>query len=150
MISENTEIYNVMIEKIANLTHEKFRKIYQEVNNGTRVKITKDEAWIKQYSTDQADLAKLNYFGLPSDWQKERWFGAKMALDVLLETVKSGKLLNEEFIERASDMVHQEWLDRNFNRAENEHKLSYKELSEEAKEKDRIFVRSAIEIFETK
>ena len=150
MVSENTEIYNAMVEEIANLSHEKFRKIYREVNNGTRIKITKDKAWIKQHGTGQADLAKLDYFELPSDWRKERWSGAKIALDTLLDRVRSGKSLDENFVEYTSDIIHKEWLDRNLHSAEDEHKLSYDQLSEEAKEKDRVFIRSAIEIHKTK
>jgi len=76
--------------------------------------------------------------------------GAKVALDTLLERVRSGKSLDENFIEYASDIIHKEWLDRNLHRAENEHKLSYDRLSEEAKEKDRVFIQSAIEIYKTK
>lgn len=36
MISEDTEIYKAIVERIANLSHEKFRKIYREVNNGDK------------------------------------------------------------------------------------------------------------------
>ena len=150
MISVDPEIYNAMVKRIANLSHEKFRKIYREVNNGTRIKTTKDDAWIKQHGTDQADLAKLNYFDLPNDWKKERWSGAKVAFDTLLERIKSGKSLDEKFIEYASGIIHKEWLDRNIHRTENEHKLPYDQLSEEAKQKDRIFIHSAIEIYKTK
>lgn len=139
-----------MVENIADLAHKKFRKLYREVNNGTRVKITKDKAWIKQHGTDQADLAKLNYFELPCDWQRERWFGAKVAFDALFEAVKNDRPLDGKFIESASEIIHQKWLEKNFDRAENEHKLSYAQLSEKMKEKDRIFARSAVEIYKKK
>jgi hypothetical protein len=139
--------YKNTIEEIANLTHEKFRKIYRDVNNGTRVKTTIDEVWIKKYGNNQADLAKLDYFELPNDWQKGRWFGAKVALDAVLDVVKNSKSLDKKFIEYVSNLVHEEWLNRNHNIAKNEHKLSYKQLSAELKEKDRIFVYSAIEIY---
>jgi hypothetical protein len=137
-----------MIVAIANRTHEKFLEIYNRVNNGTRVKTTTDEDWTRQHGTDQADLAKLTYFELPKDWQFERWSGAKMAFDTLLQWVQAGKPLDDAFIEYASDFIHNEWLERNQSRAQEEHKLSYNQLSEEAKEKDRLFARSAVEIFE--
>lgn len=140
--------YEEMIIAIANLTHEKFFDIYQKTNNGTRIKITVDKAWIKKHGTDQADLAKLKYSELPSDWQKERWFGSKTALDSLIKTIRADKPLDEKFVEYASDMIHKDWLERNFKKAEDEHKLSYENLSEEAKEKDRIFIRAAIEIYQ--
>lgn len=138
--------YEKMIEAVANLTHNKFIEIYRRVNNGTRIKTTKDKEWIEKHNTDQADLAKLTYFKLPSDWKNERRSGAKVALDVLLEAMSSNRLLDEKFIEHASNLIHKEWLKRNFDRAEDEHKLSYGQLSEEAKEKDRIFIRAAMEI----
>ncbi len=138
----------MLVKNVANLTHEKFIEIYQKINNGTRIKITIDQNWVKKHGTDQADLAKLNYFELPQDWQHERWLGAKTALDTLYQWVNSGNLLDEKFIEHASKIIHDEWLGSNLNRAEDEHKLSYKQLTEEAKEKDRIFARSAVEIYQ--
>lgn len=146
MISENSEIYKKMIEDIADLSHKKFRKIYREVNSGSRIKITADEVWIAQRGTNQADLAKLDSSELPSDWKKERWYGAKTALDAVLEGLKSNASFDEKFVEYAADLVHKDWLERNLDRAKDEHKLSYEYLSEEDKEKDRIFVYSAIEI----
>lgn len=136
-----------MIIDIANLSHENFRKMYRKVNKGTRIKATRDKIWIKQHGTNHADLAKLNYFELPNDWQNERCSGAKVALVTLLKWIKAGKPLDERFIEYASNIIHEDWLVRNFSRAKNEHRLSYKQLSENAKEKDRIFARAAAEIF---
>ena len=136
-----------MIIAVANLTHESFFDIYRKANNGSRVKTTIDKSWIEKHGTDQADLAKLKYSELPSDWQKERWFGAKIALDTLLETVKLWKPLDDEFIEYASDIIHEEWLPRNAERAKEYHKL-YAELSDFQKEKDRIFARAAINIYQ--
>ena len=142
--------YNKMIEAIASLSHERFRDIYRKVNKGTRIKKTKDQKWIKQHKTNQADLAKLNYFELPEDWRMERWLGAKEALDILLERVRIGKSLDGKFVEYASKIIHKEWLERNIDRAKDEHKVSYEELSNEAKEKDRIFIRVAIELYSSK
>jgi hypothetical protein len=140
--------YDEMIIAVATLTHEKFFDIYRKANNGTRVKTTIDKVWIKKHGSDQADLAKLKYSELPSDWQNERWSGAKVALDSLIKTVEIGKSLDEKFIEYASDLIHQDWLGRNLKRAEDRHKNSYENLSNGAKEKDRIFARAAIEIYQ--
>lgn len=139
--------YDEMIVAIANLTHESFFDIYQKANNGSKVKTTIDKTWIEKHGTNQADLAKLKYSELPSDWQKERWYGAKIALDTLLKTVKLGKPLNDEFIEYTSNIIHEKWLPRNMERAKDYHKLPYAKLSEFQKEKDRIFVRAAIDIY---
>lgn len=105
--------YDAMITSIANLSHKKFRDIYRKLNNGSRINITKDSLWIKKRGTNKADLAKLSYIELPNDWQFERWSGAKVALDVLLKTVKDGGSLDELFVEYASDIIHKEWLKRN-------------------------------------
>jgi len=147
MITKNSDEYEKMIASIAILVHEKFRELYLEKNNGTRIKITKDKEWIKKYDTNQADLAKLDYLDLPEDWKKSRWLGSKVALDALLGAVKAGKPLDEKFIERAASIVHEEWLNRNRDIAEDQHKHPYGQLSEDVKEKDRIFVRAAIEIY---
>lgn len=142
--------YDEMIIAIANLTHEKFFDIYQKKDNGSRIKTTTDEAWIEKNGTDQVDVAKLDYSDLPQDWQKSRWLGAKAALDALLETIKAGKPLDDKFIECASDIVHEEWLTRNSDKIteEGQYKLSYDQLSEDGKEKDRVFVRAAIEVYQ--
>jgi hypothetical protein len=148
MINDNFLRYDQMVEDIASLAHEKFRKIYLQDNNGKRIKTTKDKDWAKQHGTDQSDLANLSYDELPSDWQNERRQGAKVALDAASEAVKNNKPLDEEFIEHASDLIHEDWLSRNMARAEDKHRYSYGQLSEDAKEKDRIFARSAIEVLE--
>ena len=137
-----------MIIAVANLTHESFFDIYRKANNGSRVKTTIDKDWIEKHGTDQADLARLEYYELPTDWQKERWSGAKIALDTLLKIVKLGKPLDGEFVEYASDIIHEEWLPRNMDRAKDYHKLPYAELSDFQKEKDRIFARAAIDIYQ--
>lgn len=140
--------YNEMIIAIGNLSHEKFLEIYQAENNGTRIKTTKDEEWIEKHGTDQADVAKLDYFELPSEWQYERWAGAKAALDFLLKEINLGKPIDEKFIEDASVFIHDEWVRRNPDRAKKENLISYDSLSEILKEKDRIFARAAVEIYQ--
>ncbi|MFA5985724.1 MAG: hypothetical protein WC819_00060 [Parcubacteria group bacterium] len=140
--------YEKMIIKTSDLVHEKFKVIYAKKNNGTRVKITTDQEWIKCHKTNLADLAKLCYDELPEDWKKERWCGSKAALDEVLAATREGRAFDEEFIERAAFVVHEDWLIRNINRAEKEHRLSYQDLSEDVKEKDRIFVHAAIEILQ--
>jgi hypothetical protein len=140
-------VSNRIIVHVANLSHEYFRQLYREKNNGTRIKTTKDKKWIEKNGTDQADLAKLKYSDLPVDWQSERRSGAKVAIETLQEWIETGKPIDYKFIEFASNIVHEDWLSRNLKRAEEEHKLTYSKLSEDAKEKDRIFVRAAVKVF---
>jgi hypothetical protein len=138
---------DAIVNLVADLTHKKFQSIYKNKNGGSRVKTTKDQDWIDRHDSDQADLAKLSFIELPNDWKFERWSGAKVAWGTVQEAVKSNKPLDRAFIEYASDLVHKDWLTRNVKNAQVEHTLAYRSLSEEAKEKDRIFVTSALEIY---
>jgi hypothetical protein len=142
--------YEKMIIDVADLVHKYFLEIYKKENNGTRIKITKDKAWIGKHNTNKADLAKLSYFDLPDDWQHDRRSGSKVALDAVIKWAKSGKPADKKFIENVSEKIHKDWLKRNSDRAEEEHKLPYEKLSEKAKEKDRIFIRAAIKTYNDK
>ncbi len=133
-----------MVEEVAEIVHEDLRRSY---GNKPHIRATKDETWIKKYDTDQIDLGSFNYSQLPLDWQNERKTGAQIAVDAVLEAEKNNELLDNEFIERVSLALHFRWLDRNYNRATDTQKSSYAELSEKEKEKDRIFVRTAIKIY---
>jgi hypothetical protein len=60
--------------------------------------------------------------------------------------------LDKKFIEEASDVMHQKWLERNDwvfhpEYGNPEQAKDYKDLSEEEKEKDRVIIRKAIEEF---
>ena len=149
MMKEQKKLnYELAILDVADRVHEKFKLIYAENNNGSRVKSTTDEAWINQNGTDRADLAKLKYDELPMDWKNERWCGCKVALDLVLDAHAKEEIFDNDFIEKASSFVHEDWLNRNGDKAEKEHRRSYEDLSKEAKEKDRIFVCAAIETFQ--
>ncbi|XLQ19621.1 MAG: hypothetical protein ACKUBY_03445 [Candidatus Moraniibacteriota bacterium] len=139
--------YERLIITVADNVHEKFKVIYKEKNNGTRIKATLDSNWIKKNGTNQVDLANLCYSDLPLDWKNERWHGSKVAFDEVLRVSHNSGSFNDKFVEIVSHLVHEDWLSRNMSRAEQQHQLPYKFLSEAAKEKDRIFVYAAIEIF---
>ena len=75
----------------------------------------------------------------------------EVAVNVVLEAVEQGRPLDDNFIEEASAVVHEKWLERNSwvldpNYGNPDLAKPYAELSEEEKEKDRAQVRKAIEI----
>ena len=60
------------------------------------------------------------------------------------KAIASGIILDHHFIEMASATVHARWLERNDHRANPTDHLSYNDLPEAEKEKDRHFVQRAI------
>jgi hypothetical protein len=68
-------------------------------------------------------------------------------VDQVLNAQTEGRALDNAFIEQAADAAHVSWLERNGSWAPAHQKLPYAELSEEEKEKDRVFVRRAIEAY---
>lgn len=135
-----------LIDQIADLTHKKFQNIYYQKNNGSRIKTTTDPLWIKLHDTNQADIAKIDYANLPADIKNSRYQGAKVAYQVVKNAIDKHLSFDNAFIENSSHLVHQEWLDRCALTANPEHNLSYQNLSEEDKDKDRVFVYAAIKI----
>ena len=111
------------------------------------MKPTEDKEWIKKYGTDRVDIAGVDYFSLPSDWQRERLLGAKIALEAVIGFAKEPLSLDSSFVEKISEILHSRWLDRNNLRADETQKLPYAQLPESEKEKDRFFVRRAIEAY---
>ncbi|WP_066947687.1 hypothetical protein [Microtetraspora fusca] len=60
---------------------------------------------------------------------------------------RGADLYGEEFMESASHAVHEAWLVRNGRRASPEQRLPYRLLPEAEKEKDRLVVRLALELW---
>ncbi len=65
---------------------------------------------------------------------------------MVLSAKNAGLPLDCAFIERAASAVHDAWLSRNRAHASEEERKPYKELSEEDKEKERIFVRRILNV----
>ncbi len=136
--------YEGLVERIADRVHEWFRKAYGEKPH---VRKTNDKAWVEQHSKNRIDIAALDYAHLPSDWQYERRIGSQIALDAVLGAGESNWKMDQDFIEAVSAELHARWLERNWSRAVEAQKSQYLNLSEEEKEKDRVFVRTAIEVW---
>lgn len=67
-----------------------------------------------------------------------------------MDAVDKNESVDAALIEKASDLIHKDWLDRNASIAQPEHSTSYAQLSEDAKDKDRLFMLSAVGVYETK
>ncbi len=98
----------------------------------------------------EVDIANTPYEGLPSEWQVENKLSAKVAVNEVEKTIEAGTPLDESFVEAASSTFHDKWLERNGSWAPPEQNKPYSELSEEEKEKDRVIIRKAVEVWSKK
>jgi hypothetical protein len=132
---------------LASQAHDEWRAPRKLATGGfePRWKTAKDPTWIAAHGTDQVDIANTAYPDLPAEWQKENREGAKVAINLVESQQQAGLPLDEGFVEQASAIVHHEWTLRN-PWADAALLVSYEELPEVEKEKDRIFVRAAIQI----
>lgn len=134
-----------MVTSVAAAAHEDWRTQYRAANGATpRTKKTKDQAFLDRGITE-VDIASLSYAELPSDWQAENRAGAECAVDLVLAAAEQHRALDSAFVEQTSATQHTKWLDRNGAWAPENQKLPYAQLSEDEKEKDRFFVRQAVE-----
>lgn len=148
--AERTQFLKIA-ELSASAGHEDWKRDFKEKARAkgeaeTRPKATKPEE--RERWGETVDIANLNYEQLPPSWQGENRASGEAAATLVLTAASEGKALDEGFIEEASAKIHDAWLVRNALYAPPEQKLPYEELSEDQKEKDRIFVRSAIKAYE--
>lgn len=76
---------------------------------------------------------------------EEELASARAALFAVSRSGDENKETTEECVERIAVLVHDAWLSRNRSRADSEELRPYAELSEETKEKDRVYARATIE-----
>lgn len=148
-LTEN--LRNKCVAEMASLAHDDWRAPRKQADGSyePRVKKTKDEAWTKTHEgKTEVDIANTSYGDLPSDWQAENKASAEVAIDAVLKTEKAGEPLNDAFVEKAASDIHDAWLARPNNAYAKGGDLDkpFAELPEAEKEKDRIFVKRAIEI----
>lgn len=142
-------------ERISNQVASKLHDAWRESRRieGTnqfepRMKMTNDEAWINNHGgNNQIDIANTRFEDLPKDWKLENYNSAKVAVSEIYKAEKDKIPLDDKFIESASRVQHIQWLNRNENWAPPEQKMAYDLLSEAEKEKDRVVVRTAIEVY---
>jgi len=97
-----------------------------------RHKKTKDKKWIEEHGgNDDIDIANTDFEDLPKDWQEENLLSAKVAI---------------EKIEDVLYIIHDKWLDRNEEFAEENQKMQYSRLPNDEKIKDIEILEEAIKI----
>ncbi len=141
-----------LVSKLASLAHDDWRaprKVEGTDRYEPRIKKVKDQAWIDRHNgqTD-VDIANTSYSELPSEWQAENKASAEIAMDEVLKAVEGNVSLDDSFVEQVADVLHQGWVKRNESWAAEELKKPYAELPETEKEKDRYFVRRAIQVYQ--
>lgn len=133
-------------DKIINATaaagHEQWKADYKKSNgaDATRLKKTKDTAWIEKHGADEVDIANTKYDDLPDDWKKENQESAKSAVEGLLKAKGKGA----SGADAAASHVHDKWLERNGSWAPENQKLPFDKLSKDEQDKDRFFVKQAL------
>lgn len=141
-----------LVSSLASLAHDDWRaprKIEGTDQYEPRIKKVKDQAWINRHNGQtEVDIANTSYSELPSEWQAENKASAEIAMDEVLKAAEGGASLDEIFVEGVADVLHQGWVMRNESWAAEELKKPYAELPEAEKEKDRYFVRRAIEVYQ--
>lgn len=140
-----------IVAKVASKLHDAWREPRRIEGTNTfepRIKPAKDEAWIASHNGQtEVDIANTSYEDLPEPWKAENRAAAQSAVNEIKKAEASGIPLDESFIETASDAQHVEWLERNGSWAEEQQKLPYSELPESEKEKDRIVIRTALDVY---
>lgn len=142
-----------LINVVGNELHDEWRaarEIKDTEGKGTgkfetRIKKTKDEQWIKSKGKDEVDIANTTYKELPEDWKGENKISAEITVGEISKALQEKRNLDDKFVEEASSILHDKWLERNGEWAPESQKKSYAELSEEEKEKDRVIIKKGIE-----
>ncbi|HSA59847.1 MAG TPA: hypothetical protein VLJ37_09205 [bacterium] len=138
-------------DRVAGAFHEDWRSQYAreprerdpETGRPVRWKTTKDADWIARHGTDRVDIARTRYEDLPAEYQAENKASADVAVGEIYKAVGQGRVLDDAFVETASALVHERWLERN-PWAPDDQKVPYDRLTEIEKDKDRAVVRRAL------
>lgn len=153
--SENPNNESESVERIIGKVATKLHDAWREPRriNGTdkfepRIKGTKDEVWVATHGgKGEVDIANTTYEDLPDDWKSENKKSAEVAVIEIATAEKNGIPLDDKFIESASEVQHIQWLERNKNWAPQEQQKPYAQLSEDEKEKDRVVIRTAMDVY---
>ena len=138
-----------IIQEVASTFHEEWRKnrLQDDWTYKPMIEKSKDETQNKKHWTDTVDIANTDFIDLPDNWKYENIEAAKVAVDLVYEKILNLEKISSETIEEMSNIVHEKWLERNWIEWSFENqRVSYEDLSEEEKEKDRIQIKIAIEV----
>lgn len=150
-MSEQINTPNEEVTRLASQFHEQWRESRLLENGGfePRVKDTNDSEWSVAHSgATQVDIANTPFEDLPTDWQAENMAAAETAQGTLNEGFANFEdIKSDEFIEKASSNIHDEWVGRNSSYAEESGlNVPYDQLPEDEKSKDRAQILTAVEL----
>ena len=140
-----------IIQKVASTFHEEWRKnrLQKDWTYKPMIEKSEDEIRTKKHWTDTVDIANTNFEDLPDNWKYENIEAAKVAVDLVYEKILNLEKFSIETIEEMSDIVHEKRLERNWLAGSFENqRVSYENLSEEEKAKDRAQILTAIRIIQ--
>ena len=133
-VKEDTEHPAVMA--FASKAHEEWRKNFESANG-------KGTERVKKNSDGTSGNINVPFHKLHPDWQKENLAAGRAAKEAVEKHPNN--------IERASEHVHNKWMERNpkadYNATQH---VPYAKLSEDEKEKDRVHVRTMQGLLDTK
>lgn len=121
LVSESQDLVN----RFGSWAHEEWRKGWEKQQGGPRIKKNSDGT--------EGDI-NVPFDKLHPDWKKENLAAGQAALEAI------NKFPEDE--EAGSDYIHQKWMERNPKQDWNASQhVSYDQLSEPEKEKDRVHYR---------
>ena len=126
---------------VASVLHDKWR---------AQRKLMPDLTWEprpKEVEGETYDIANLEYHELPEKFQTSNLMSARDACEAVMEAVSDNRIIDNDFVEQASDEQHQQWMRENGSWAPPELMVHYLELTEEEKQKDRDIVLEAIRLY---
>ena len=138
-----------IIQKVASTFHGEWRKnrLQSDWTYKPMIEKSEDEKRTKEHWTDTVDIANTEFEDLPYNWKYENIEAAKVAVNLVYEKILNLEKISIETIEEMSNIVHEKRLERNWIAGSFENqRVSYEDLSEEEKEKDRLQVNIAIDI----
>ena len=141
-----------IIQKVASTFHEEWRKnrLQNDWTYKPMIEKSEDETWTKEHWTDTVDIANTDFEDLPNNWKYENIEAAKVAVDLVYERILNLEKITIETIEEMSNIVHEKRLERNWIAGSFENqRVSYENLSEEEKAKDRLQIQIAIEFIKS-
>ena len=141
-----------IIQKVASTFHEEWKKnrLQSDWKYEPMIEKSEDEVWTRKHWTDTVDIANTDFEDLPDNWKHENIEAAKIAVDLVYEKILNLEKISIETIEEMSNIVHEKRLERNWIAWSFENqRVSYENLSEEEKAKDRLQIEIAIEIIKS-
>lgn len=151
---EKFEHYDSKIDNISQILwskfHDEWRKsmAQEDWTYASRIEKVLDENWIQQHNwKTEVDIVNTEFEDLPSNRKYENLEAAKVAISLVSEKVLHWEEINSESLEEMAEIVHNKWLERNWMEWSFDfQRVSYNQLSEEEKAKDRNQLLQAIEI----